>query len=105
MSRFRTRLRASVGGDETNHIDGLESDHQDASRLHAKVENFYEKWIHSGELPPRDREELLSATQHLKRLYTEHIRLEEEVVFPRAAKLLSPAAITVIGQEFRSRRE
>ena len=46
----------------------------------------------------------MTATQHLKRLYTEHIRLEEQVVFPRAAQTLSRDAIREIGQEFRARR-
>ena len=99
------RLRASAGGEQLGDIHGLESDHQDANHLHARAEGLYEKWIGSGPLPPSDRDELLSATRRLKGLYTEHIRLEEQVVFPRAAKLLSPAAITAIGQEFRARRE
>ena len=99
------RLRASAGAEEISRIQGLETDHQHANRLHATVQSLYEKWLSAGALDAGDRDQLLSATQRLKRLYTEHIRLEEQVVFPRATKLLSPAAINAIGQEFRSRRE
>jgi hemerythrin-like domain-containing protein len=99
------RLRASAGSDEISDIHGLVSDHEDAKRLHEAVERLYEKWQVTPALELKDQDELLSLTQRLKRLYTEHIRLEEQVVFPRAAKLLSHAAITAIGQEFRARRQ
>ena len=98
------RLRKADGGEELNDIQELESDHQDANRMHAKVEDLYEKWIRSGALAAQEREELLSDTERLKHLYSEHIRVEEQVVFPRAAKLLSAATISAIGQEFRARR-
>ena len=98
------RLRALPASDDANDIHGLESDHQDANRLQETVENLYLKWMGGGALELKDRDELLSATQRLKLLYTEHIRLEEQVVFPRAARLLSQEAIAAIGQEFQARR-
>ena len=99
------RMRASCGQESLSEIEGLEGDHQDASRIHAAVETLYAQWIIGGALDLKDQDELLAATEHLKRLYTEHIRLEEQVVFPRAAQMLSPDAIHEIGQEFRTRRE
>ena len=98
------RLRESSVCDEFNEIRELETDHRDASRLHAVVDELYEKWIAVGTLAAENQDELFSATRQLKRLYTEHIRLEEQVVFPRAARLLSRDAIRAIGQEFRARR-
>ena len=65
---------------------------------------LYDKWIGSGPLGLKDQDDLLAGTQHLKRLYTEHIRLEEQVVFPRAARLLNKESIAAIGEEFRARR-
>jgi hemerythrin-like domain-containing protein len=99
------RMRASGRHEGLSEIEGLEGDHQDANQIHRDVEIIYDKWITTGAIDLKDQDELLAATQHLKRLYTEHIRLEEQVVFPRAAQLLSPDAIHEIGQEFRARRE
>jgi iron-sulfur cluster repair protein YtfE (RIC family) len=98
------RLRASAGPEDLNEIKSLESDHKDAGALHETVEHLYQSWTDPSALSTADQENLLSATQRLRRLYTEHIRLEEQVVFPRAAKLLSHAAIDAIGLEFRARR-
>lgn len=99
------RLRASGAQKELSEIESLESDHQDADRLHTDIATLYEKWISTGPLGLKDEDDLLAGTQHLKRLYTEHIRLEEQVVFPRAAKLLNKESIATIGEEFRARRE
>lgn len=99
------RLRASGAQKELSEIESLESDHQDANRLHTDIAALYEKWISTGPLGLKDEDDLLAGTQHLKRLYTEHIRLEEQVVFPRAAKLLNKESIATIGEEFRARRE
>ena len=98
------RLRAAANGEGFGEIGGLENDHEDAGRLHASVETLFEKWIHSGDLGA-GQVELLMATQNLKRIYVEHIRLEEQVVFPRAAKVLNKKTIARIGEEFRARRE
>jgi hemerythrin-like domain-containing protein len=98
------RLRATGAQHEPSEIGGLEGDHQDAGRLHADIEILYEKWIIDGPLGLKDQDDLVAGTQHLKRLYTEHIRLEEQVVFPRAAKLLDKQSIAAIGEEFRARR-
>ena len=99
------RLRASASPNDLHEIESLENDHKDAGTLHDTIEKLYESWINEGPLSNADQAALFSATQQLSCLYTEHIRLEEQVVFPRAAKLLSPAAIDAIGQEFRVRRE
>ena len=99
------RMRASGGQEGLSEIEGLEGDHQDASGIHAAVEDLFSKWITGGALDLKGQDELLAATEHLKRLYTEHIRLEEQVVFPRAAQMLDAEAIHQIGQEFRARRQ
>jgi hemerythrin-like domain-containing protein len=97
------RLRAS-SREELSEIDGLEGDHQDANQLHGDIEILFDRWISAGPLGLKDQDDLSAGTQHLKRLYTEHIRLEEQVVFPRAAKLLNEQSIAAIGEEFRARR-
>jgi hemerythrin-like domain-containing protein len=99
------RLRDAARADGFNEIEGLESDHRDAGHLHEEVEKLYHSWTQSSALSRPDQAELASTTQRLKRLYDEHIRLEEQVVFPRAAKLLNQQSIREIGQEFRTRRQ
>lgn len=98
------RLRGSCEPENLREIESLESDHKDAGMLHETVERMYQRWAAAKALSGTDHATLLSATGRLKRLYTEHIRLEEQVVFPRASRLLSRAAIDAIGQEFRARR-
>jgi len=98
------RLREASAGEEFTEIHGLESDHQDAGKLHEKVELLYAMWINRGELGAKEQNDLQSATGELKRLYEEHIRTEEQIVFPRAAKVLNRQAIQAIGEEFRARR-
>jgi len=48
---------------------------------------------------------LLSETARIKQLYSDHIQLEETVVFARATQILDRQMITAIGTEFRFRRK
>lgn len=99
------RLRAAAQENQFIEIAGLEGDHREANEWHQAAEKLYEQWLQGGALAAADQDKLLSLTQRLKRLYEEHIRLEEQVVFPRAAELLNRESIAEIGQEFRKRRE
>jgi hemerythrin-like domain-containing protein len=99
------RLRGQSMREEFAQLDGLERDHQRAEELHAVIETLYRKWIATGSLRAEDQEQILSATEDLRRLYEQHIRLEEQVVFPRAAAVLDRQAIAAMGQELRARRE
>jgi hemerythrin-like domain-containing protein len=99
------RLRAAAADATMDEIGGLESDHQRAGELHAAVERLYQSWIVDGRLDAIGGEQLTAATDRLQRLYEEHIRMEEQVVFPRAAEVLDEPAIAAMGREFRVRRE
>ena len=48
---------------------------------------------------------LLSQTARLKQLYSDHIQVEETIVFARAIQVLDSHAIAAIGTEFRFRRK
>ncbi len=85
-------------------LDRLEDDHRDANKLHAAVERLFSAWIASGSISPEDRQSLLSTAHRLRTLYTGHIRVEEEIVFPYAARVLDSGRIREIGTEFRTRR-
>ncbi len=98
------RLRKSAA-DSFKDIDRLENDHHEAIKLHESVEQFYTTWIESGVLGSNDTMQLLSETKHLKQLYSDHIQVEETIVFARAIQLLDSHAIAAIGTEFRFRRK
>jgi hemerythrin-like domain-containing protein len=102
-SLFRwLRARAITGDSEE--LGLLESNSRQAGILHATVNSLYSVWTSAGELSPEDELRLQSGTEMLKRLFEEHIRLEERIVFPRAAQMLDVSDFAAIGQEFRARR-
>jgi hemerythrin-like domain-containing protein len=98
------RLRKS-SAKSLEEIDRLEEDHHEASDLHGAVEGLYSTWIESGLLELGATQELLSQTTRLKQLYSDHIEVEETIVFARALQVLDTHAIAAIGSEFRSRRK
>ncbi len=99
------RLRAASGDEKPIDINGMEDDHRAARALHAGVELLYESWIKSGRLCGHDHEKLRSMTRQLEQLYQQHIRLEEQVVFPLATRALDAETLAQMGEEFRARRE
>jgi hemerythrin-like domain-containing protein len=98
------RLRASDASSLAE-IDRLEGDHREANHLHLSVEQLYSVWIASGELKSTDAVQLKSHTERLKQLYSDHIVVEETIVFARASHVLDKRAIAAIGTEFRFRRK
>ena len=98
------RMRES-GACSLAEIDRLEGDHRVANDLHGSVERLYSTWIASGELTSSDALQLKSQTDRLKQLYSDHIVVEETIVFDRASQVLDSHAIAAIGTEFRFRRK
>lgn len=99
------RLRASQVNSPLADLAHLEHDHRRAEQLHQKIEALYRKWLASSSLAPAEQTQLLSATADLRHIYTAHIRLEESVIFPRAAQVLDNAAIAAMRLEFQNRRK
>ncbi|HTX42410.1 MAG TPA: hemerythrin domain-containing protein [Acidobacteriaceae bacterium] len=89
---------------ELQSVADLEREHREADELHAAVDRLFSLWLASGFLSAQDRQALRAATSRLTELYAGHIQLEETVVFPRAAQILSRETIAAIGEEFRARR-
>jgi len=96
------RLAKAGGGED---LDRLEHDHSEANELHDEIERLYGEWISVGSLCESDGSRLLAATRILAAIYEAHIQVEDNIVFPRAAKMLGKDAIEAIGQEFRERRQ
>ncbi len=99
------RLRAAHPEEALADLAHLEADHRQAEQLHQQVETIYRKWISDSALTGAQRQELLSATAELQRIYAAHIRLEESTVFPQAAQVLDASTIATIGSEFQARRK
>jgi len=98
------RLRGASNSNALDELDRLEGDHERANELHEEVERLFLKWIESGWLVKDDEKMLLNATGELECIYKIHIKVEEEVVFPQAARTLGQQAIAAMGEEFRARR-
>jgi len=95
--------KASAGA--MKEIEALESDHREANDLHLAVERLYTTWSAGRPLSSEDEQRLCAATQRLKQLYEGHIKIQENLVFPRAAESLGAQEIAAIGAEFRERRK
>jgi hemerythrin-like domain-containing protein len=94
---------AEAGGDDD--LDRLQHDHAEANELHDEIERLYGLWISAGSLGQGDGRRLLAATRVLVAIYQAHIQVEDNIVFPRAAKMLGKDAIEAIGREFQARRQ
>lgn len=85
-------------------VQSLESDHVRAGELHRRVDAIGEQWMAAGRLSESALAELRQACAQLEQLYTEHIRIEETDVFPRAADLLNAEELEAIGRRMAARR-
>jgi hemerythrin-like domain-containing protein len=94
-----------ISAGEFSELERLEHDHVEAAQLHAEVEVLYQSWVSAGALAERESRSLLSSTSRLRDLYQAHIQVEDNIVFPKAARVLDKDAIGAIGQEFRARRQ
>lgn len=99
------RLKDQGASSVLDQMDRLLSDHAEAAPLHVEVETLYAKWIAGGHLSSADSARLLTVTDRLQQLYREHIRVEEELVFPCAAKLFDRGTVSAMGAEFKARRQ
>lgn len=98
------RLRAS-DATSLEEISRLEGDHRKANDLHGSVERLYSNWMASGEVRSTDALQLQFETGRLEHLYSDHIQVEETIVFALAAQVLDNHAIAAIGTEIRFRRK
>lgn len=101
------RLR-QCAGDEVHSIlqrlAGLESDHLRATTLHDRCNAIIGKWLFEGQISETSRRELVDQLHTLCELYRAHIAMEDESIFPVAAKALHAQELTAIGGEMKLRR-
>lgn len=85
-------------------IEALEADHVAAQKLHERVDTLGRQWLASGTLSATSLAELQNILKQLQSLYEGHIRVEDEQVFPAAAKALQADALAAVGREMKARR-
>ena len=100
----RMRAAATARGVPCDQIGHLEADHQQADALQADANRLFDRWLEEGELDEMESAILLQTVETLEVLYREHIREEDEVVFPLAAQLIDPSELARVGEEMRDRR-
>jgi hemerythrin-like domain-containing protein len=101
------RMR-TCGGEEVaealERVDALEADHERASRLHTEVDEIFSEWLARGTIDPSKEERLRQDLAELASLYSEHIRIEDQFVFPFAGRILDIETRLEIGREMAKRR-
>jgi hemerythrin-like domain-containing protein len=86
-------------------LEQLEEEHRWAAPLHADVERIGAQYLSTGSLPSPEVEEFRKAAASLASMYKQHIGVEDELVFPLAARLLSDADKSAIADEMAGRRK
>jgi hemerythrin-like domain-containing protein len=86
-------------------LDPLERDHRHADSLHSHVDRLGRKCLETGRLSREEATEFGDTVTELAAIYKEHIRIEDELVFPVAGKVLSPSDKASIAAEMAARRK
>lgn len=96
----RSEIQSALTG-----LEELEKDHRRAAPLHLEVERLGQEYLLSGRLAPSDVETFRRAIASLAAMYRHHIRVEDGVVFPMAARALSQIDQAAIAEEMATRRK
>jgi len=86
-------------------LEELENEHLWAAPLHAEVERLGARYLSTGSLSSREVDEFRKAVRDLAAMYKQHIAVEDEFVFPLAARVLSDAEKSAIAEEMAGRRQ
>lgn len=84
--------------------DRLEAQHRDAEQLHGRVELAFDRWLTCEIISSDALHALRQDLRALGELYQEHIRYEDEVLFPISQRLLDQEDKRNIGREMERRR-
>jgi hemerythrin-like domain-containing protein len=85
-------------------LEPLEHDHERANALHAEVDVLGRRCLQQGSLPSQDAKRFRDLVSQLASIYSQHIRIEDQVVFPIAGRVLSLIDKSAIAAEMADRR-
>ncbi len=86
-------------------LEQLEEEHCWAAPLHAEVERLGAQYLSTDNLSSAEVDDFRKAVASLAAMYKQHISVEDSVVFPLAARVLSDAEKVGIAEEMASRRK
>jgi hemerythrin-like domain-containing protein len=86
-------------------LEQLEDEHRWAAPLHAEVERLGAQYLSTGNLSSPEVDEFRKDVANLASMYKQHISVEDELVFPLAARMLSDADKVAIAEEMAGRRK
>jgi hemerythrin-like domain-containing protein len=85
-------------------LEQLENEHRWAASLHARVACLGAQYLAAGSLSGTEAEEFRKTVASLVSIYKEHIRFEDQLLFPLAVRTLSDANKSAIADEMAGRR-
>jgi hemerythrin-like domain-containing protein len=86
-------------------LEPLENEHRRADHLHAEVDRLGLQALQQELLAANDARQFRECVAELSSIYHEHIRIEDEVVFPLAGRMLSSREKADIAKEMAARRK
>ena len=86
-------------------LEQLEDEHRWAAPLHADVDRLGAQYLSSGSLSSPEVGDFRKAVASLASMYKQHIAVEDSLVFPLAARILSNAEKIAIAEEMAARRK
>jgi hemerythrin-like domain-containing protein len=86
-------------------LEQLEEEHRWAAPLHAEVERLGAQYLSTDNLSSAEVDDFRKAVASLASMYKQHISVEDSVVFPLAARVLSDAEKVAIAEEMAGRRK
>lgn len=86
-------------------LDRLENEHRWAAPLHDAVERLGKQYLSTGNLSEAEVAEFRNAVASLDSMYKKHIKVEDEVIFPLASRVLSDTEKMAIANEMAGRRK
>jgi hemerythrin-like domain-containing protein len=101
------RLRASGDPDAERSlavVERLERDHERADGHHTAVNALVRRWLEHDRLETSDAATLHEHLTALRALYRAHIAVEDQELFPTAARVLDAPALQQMGREMAARR-
>ena len=101
------RLRASIGLRPSWSLDLLSDLHEDQTTLsdhHQMISVLCRRWLDHTRLSDSDMRDLIDRLEALQSIYRHHIAIEEQMLFPLAARTLSARQMREIGDEIAGRR-
>jgi len=85
-------------------LEKLEQEHRSAARLHEVVDCLGRHFLSNGHLTDAEIAEFRRSVSGLAAIYTRHITIEDELIFPLASRMLSDSEKQNVAREMAGRR-